>query len=120
MAELEAQGTEVGLDLARLAFARGGELVVDRLLQGIAGAQVANHAGRQHGDRAEKQQDPEELGRQTPAHGAGRANYVAGGHGGIDTMRKDNKRPSLELGVRRAYRARALGGKLGAKRGSFA
>ena len=70
LAQLVADGAEVGLDLARLAFAGGRELVVDRLLKRVAGPQVAQHARDQDGDRAQQDEDRKQLCGQPPARGA--------------------------------------------------
>jgi hypothetical protein len=67
-AQVVADVAEIGLDLSRLGFARRRELVVDRRFQCVAGAHVAQHAGHQHGDRAQQDQGGEDLGRQPPAH----------------------------------------------------
>ena len=70
-AQLGMDRAEVGLDLARLGLAGGRELVEDRLLQGVAGAKVAQHAGDQDGDRAQQDQGRKQLCGQAPARGAG-------------------------------------------------
>jgi len=71
LAQLVPDGPEVGLDLPRLAFAGGGKLVVDRVLQRIARPHVAQHSRDQHGDRAQQQQDRKQPCRQSPSHGTG-------------------------------------------------
>jgi len=81
LAQLVADGPKVGLDLSRLAFARGRELVVDRLLQGVAGPQVAQHAGEQHRDRPEQREYGEKLRGQPPPRRAGRGGGIGRRHG---------------------------------------
>ena len=70
-AQLGMDRPEIGLDLARLGLAGGRELVEDRLLQGVAGAKVAQHAGDQDRDRAQQDQGRKQLRGQAPARGAG-------------------------------------------------
>ena len=62
---------EVGLDLARLGLTGGRELVEDRLFQGVAGAEVAEHPGDQDRDRAQQDEGRKQLCGQAPARGAG-------------------------------------------------
>ena len=69
LAQLVADGAEVGLDLARLALAGGRELVVDQFLERVAGPNVAQHARDQDGDSPQQDQDGEQLCRQSPARG---------------------------------------------------
>ena len=70
-AQLGMDRAEVGLDLARLGLTGGRELVEDRLFQGVAGAEVAEHAGDQDRDRAQQEQGRKQLCGQAPARGAG-------------------------------------------------
>src|SRR5215211_464836 len=56
-AQLGADSTKVGLDLACLGLTGGRELVVDRFLKGIAGPGVAEHPGYRDCSRAEQHQD---------------------------------------------------------------
>ena len=87
-AQLVADAAEVDLDLVRLGLARRGELVEDRLFERVAGAHVAQHAGDQHGDGAQQDQDGEQLGRQPEARGTtgggrGRNGRIGDGHASL-------------------------------------
>jgi hypothetical protein len=77
-AQLVADAAEVDLDLVRLGLARRSELVEDRPLQRIAGADIAQHAGDQHRDGAQQDQDGEQLGRQPEARGTDSGGRVRG------------------------------------------
>ena len=62
---------EVGFDLARLGLTGGRELVEDCLFEGVAGAEVTEHAGHQDRDRAKQDEGRKQLCGQAPARGAG-------------------------------------------------
>ena len=79
-AQLGLDRAEVGLDLARLGLAGGRELVEDRFLERVAGAEVAQHAGDQDRDRPEQDQNRKQLCGQAPARGAGRAGIIGRTH----------------------------------------
>ena len=70
-AQLGLDRAEVGLDLARLVLTGGRELVEDRLFEGVAGAEVAEHPGHQDGDRAKQDERREKLCGQAPARRSG-------------------------------------------------
>ena len=92
---------KVGLDLARLGLAGGGELVEDRLFQGFAGAKIAQHPGDQDRDPSEQDEDCKQLGSQAPPHEEGRAGDIGRTH-----------EPSLVANVqlREHFEVRVLGG----------
>ena len=79
-AQLRLDRAEVGFNLARLGLTGGRELVEDCFFEGVAGADITEHAGHQDRDRAKQDEGCKQLCGQAPARGSRRSGHLRGRH----------------------------------------
>jgi hypothetical protein len=67
---------EVGFDLACLGLPNSGELIEDRLFEGVAGSEITEHPRYQDRDSAQQDENRKQLYGQSPMRRASRAGYL--------------------------------------------